>query len=177
MMFGKKAGQAAIGRSGAAGSLLGQAAMEYLMTYGWALLVIVIVIAILLVMNPFSAPQTCRFDSIGFACNNIAVKATDGTLLGSITNGNNNGIIVKDVVCTKDKTNTPPAFSPPTGFVETTVSRQGIYDIPTTVKCDTTGVAGADFSGKIWVYYSNDEDNPATYPVRTTSANLITKFI
>jgi len=156
------------------GKKAGQAAMEYLMTYGWALLVIVIVIAILLIMNPFSSPQSCKFDSIGFACENIAVKATDGTLLGGITNGNNNGITVKGIVCTKAKgTTAPPA---PTTVTSTPVARQGSYAIPATVKCDSTGPAGGEFSGKVWIFYKNDEDTLA-YPNRTASATLTTKFI
>lgn len=161
MMVGKKAGQAA---------------MEYLMTYGWALLVIVIVIAILLIMNPFSAPQTCRFDSVGFACDNVAVTTT-GALLGGITNGNNNGIIIKGVVCTTDKSSTVPGQ--PTGFTSTNVARQGTYSFPTgtsALSCGTTGAKGADFSGKVWIFYSNDEDD-ASYPVRTASATLVTKLI
>jgi hypothetical protein len=190
MMVGKKLGQAAIERSGAArrgqaaiesaaptaGALHAQAAMEYLMTYGWALLVIVIVIAILIIMNPFSAPQTCRFDSVGFACNNIAVTTT-GTLLGGITNGNNNGIVVKGIVCTADKSSTVPVQ--PKDFASAKIARQGIYSFPagaSTISCGSGGAKGADFSGKVWVFYSNDEDD-ASYPVRTASANLITKFI
>lgn len=34
-------------------NLKGQAAMEYLMTYGWAILAIVLVIAALIFLNPF----------------------------------------------------------------------------------------------------------------------------
>ena len=79
------------------GKKTGQAAMEYLMTYGWALLVIVIVIAILLIMNPFSAPQSCKFDQIGFACDN-AVVTTGGVLLMGVINGNNNAISVSQAV-------------------------------------------------------------------------------
>jgi len=160
------------------GKKAGQAAMEYLMTYGWALLVIVIVIAILLIMNPFSAPQTCKFDQIGFACNNMAVT-TSGALLGSITNGNNNGIKVIKVTC--EKPSTAPLNPANTGG--TVVARQANYDIPATgtagaVTCTgASGAKGADYSGKIWVYYANDEDNQATYPVRVASANIVTKLI
>ena len=147
--------------------------MEYLMTYGWALLVIVIVIAILLIMNPFSAPQSCKFDQIGFACNNMAVTTT-GALLGSITNGNNNGIKIIKVECMKP--NTQP--SNPTNTGGTVVARQANYEIPAGITCvGASGAKGADYSGKIWVYYANDEDNQATYPVRIASANIVTKLI
>ena len=42
--------------------------MEYLMTYGWALLAIIIVIAALLYLNPFRAPELCLFQQQGFSC-------------------------------------------------------------------------------------------------------------
>ena len=51
----------------------GQAAMEYLMTYGWAILVIVIVLAVLLFLNPFKAPETCLFQQPGFSCSDATV--------------------------------------------------------------------------------------------------------
>jgi hypothetical protein len=37
----------------------GQSALEYLMTYGWALVVIVIVVAALVVFGVFSTPKNC----------------------------------------------------------------------------------------------------------------------
>jgi len=161
----------------------GQAAMEYLMTYGWALLVIVIVIAILLIMNPFSAPQSCKFDQIGFACDNAVVTATGGFLLMGITNGNNNAINVTDVQCTSSKsTSAPPPMA--AGFAANTViARQGTLMInktsPRTTGTKCTGAsttAGTDFSGKIWIFYKNIEDG-ADYPLRTASANIVTKVI
>ena len=63
--------QAAIERTSfAAGSRKGQAAMEYLMTYGWAFLVIVIVLAILAFYLPtlLRAPESCLFSQPGFSC-------------------------------------------------------------------------------------------------------------
>ena len=49
----------------------GQAAMEYLMTYGWALLVIVIVIAVLLVIlgRMLKGTPDCTFGEAAFVCN------------------------------------------------------------------------------------------------------------
>ncbi len=42
--------------------------MEYLATYGWALLAIVVVLGILFLAVPLSAPEMCRFDDMGFSC-------------------------------------------------------------------------------------------------------------
>ena len=60
-----------------AGSLRAQAAMEYLVTYGWALLVIVIVIAVLLYINPFRAPEQCLFDHAAAHRRDIDARAGD----------------------------------------------------------------------------------------------------
>jgi len=151
--------------------------MEYLMTYGWALLVIVIVIAILLIMNPFSAPQSCKFDQIGFACDNAVVTATGGYLLMGITNGNNNAINVSGVLCTSSKSSAVPTN--PNNFASTMIARQGnlLLNKSSNVACTGAPTAvGADFSGKIWVFYKNTEDG-ADYPIRTASANIVTKVI
>jgi hypothetical protein len=57
----------------------GQSALEYLMTYGWALVVIVVVVAalVLLVGNPTAASDRCNSPSAGFSIEN-AELGTDG---------------------------------------------------------------------------------------------------
>jgi len=154
--------------------------MEYLMTYGWALLVIVIVIAILLIMNPFASPQTCKFDTVGFACDNIAVRANDTRLVGSILNGNNNAVDIFNVTCLKSSA---PQPATPTGNKIDTLGRQGAFAFNVTagtnhtVACaDASKTPGTDFSGKIWVFYKNAGET-SDYPMRVVSANLITKVL
>ena len=55
--------------------------MEYLMTYGWAILVIVIVLAALLYLGVFNlgerVPDQCRF-KVGILCTSAKVSAADG---------------------------------------------------------------------------------------------------
>ncbi len=159
--------------------------MEYLMTYGWALLVIVVVIAILLIINPFSAPQGCRFDQVGFQCANNVVIDSNGMLFMSITNANNNAIKVFSVICTADKTATAPAIG--TLFTVPAVQRQASFNINSTNPLSTGVIctkdnsaykppAGTEFSGKVWVFYKNDEDG-GDYPYRTVSANVVTKTV
>ncbi|MCX6777790.1 MAG: hypothetical protein NT157_02800, partial [Candidatus Micrarchaeota archaeon] len=64
----------------------GQAAMEYLMTYGWAILVIVIVLAALLYLGVFNVrpPEICTF-SPGITCKTFYLKAAKVNL--TLTNG------------------------------------------------------------------------------------------
>jgi len=65
-----------------------QAAMEYLMTYGWALLVIVLVLGALIylgVLNPQGRMQDMCNLPIGFGCE-VAGLSTNGTLYLKVTN-------------------------------------------------------------------------------------------
>jgi len=76
----------------------GQAAMEYLMTYGWAILVILVVIGVLYwmgILNP-KAPEACTFKA-GFSCASYQLTPTTFSLkLGQATG---KSIRVTDVGC------------------------------------------------------------------------------
>jgi len=67
----------------------GQAAMEYLMTYGWALLILVVVIGVLFSMGVFN-PQNYMSEECSFQPS-LPCKGTsltkDGTLSIYLTNG------------------------------------------------------------------------------------------
>ena len=171
-------GQAAIDWSSTSArplSMRGQAAMEYLMTYGWALLVIALVITILVLFLP-TTPSTCRFDMVGFTCDLPAFANVGGntSLYLTIYNGNNNNIRINSTYCTADKTSESPNIAIPAS--STLVTRQGNYTIIAS-PCYRNGVlmgattAGSDFSGKLWVFYRNEED-PSNSPLRVVSATI-----
>ena len=182
-MNGMKA-QAAIGFAAANAGSRGQAAMEYLMTYGWALLVIVIVIGILLWMNPFSAPQGCRFDQIGFTCENPVIDS-NGALYMKVTNNNNNAINLIGLACVQDRSNNLPTFRNELDKQQF-INRQGSFDTSNESirlychKFDGTALSslqsGSEFSGKVWVFYRNEEDG-SNYPIRSTGATIVTKVV
>jgi len=82
----------------------GQAAMEYLMTYGWAILIVIIVVAALWAMGVFtvSAPVACSpcfsyFAFVDYADGTLVMRngpqdisinsVTGGTLTGTFTPG------------------------------------------------------------------------------------------
>ncbi|VVC02238.1 Uncharacterised protein [uncultured archaeon] len=167
----------------------GQAAMEYLMTYGWALLVIVIVIGILLVLNPFQAPQGCRFEQLSFTCTNPIVQAANGRIYMSVTNGNNNAIQVLNVTCVAGTTPTAPSFSTGVFSNSGTIQPQTAFDLSSGTnyticrKSNTdsgtyTGAAGNSFSGKVYVYYRYIEDPTGVgYPARVAIATVTTKLV
>jgi hypothetical protein len=83
----------------------GQAALEYLMTYGWAILVIVIVLGILLLLfTNMSKVQRCM-TPVGFSCGDsqpiVKAAASDGTITLSMAlqNGLGKSINVRRVQC------------------------------------------------------------------------------
>ena len=78
----------------------GQAAMEYLMTYGWALLVIVIVLALLLIIlgGYLQGTPSCVFEEAGFVCNEpvppVIGGANHNTLYGQFQHAHDKSIIL-----------------------------------------------------------------------------------
>jgi hypothetical protein len=107
-MFGRKKGQAAIERpSFAARHHKGQAAMEYLMTYGWAILVIVIVLAFLMYyLSSLRPPETCSFFEPGFSCDvkKPVIVSESGTndvyVIFRLDNQQGQAVDIKGVLCT-----------------------------------------------------------------------------
>jgi hypothetical protein len=84
----------------------GQAVMEYLITYGLALFVILIVLAILVavVLPSLRAPETCQFTQPGFTCNQAphAIVADSGgnvRMLFQLDNAQGKAIMVTGVGC------------------------------------------------------------------------------
>ena len=161
----------------------GQAAMEYLMTYGWALLVIVIAIGVLLILNPFKASNQCLFDQTGLQCNQPVnpVVDTNGVLYMTLTNGFQNSILVTGVKCTANRdtqTNAAPYALPKEIASQSTMqfNGTGVYGVKCTdVNGATSFTQGADFTGKLWVWYKN-KDDPTGYPEKTMTANIVSKI-
>ena len=81
----------------------GQASLEFLMTYGWAILVVLVVISSLAyfgVLNPQQfLPRKCQFGQ-GFICIDHQLLKTGGTFPGKLTILLNNGL-GNDVEITK----------------------------------------------------------------------------
>ncbi len=160
-------------RKSAPRSLKGQAAMEYLMTYGWAILVIVIVLAVLLFYLPqfLRAPESCVFSSAGFTCSDqrpTIFVASDNTvhLAINVFNGQGKAITVSKVMCTTGSTvNTNSTEGESTGTPEFPDDIAAGQVVPyANVPCeDASGNAvsfapGSDFRGNfiIWYRYTDD---------------------
>ncbi|MFA5108330.1 MAG: hypothetical protein WC492_02230 [Candidatus Micrarchaeia archaeon] len=164
-------------------NMKGQSAMEYLMTYGWALLVIVIVIAVLMFIKPFGAPETCLFQQSGFACEGHRFSAgttgnPDGAFYAKITNGQQKAIVVSKVACVTG------SQSPSTWTAISTDNNVGAEQYIAAlwsgngVKCyDADGNVfplekGSDFSGRLYIQYKY-KGEPDSIPVKTTIATII----
>lgn len=135
--------------------------MEYLMTYGWALLVIVIVIAVLMFIRPFGAPESCVFQQPGFSCEGH--RLVGDQLYASVVNGQQKSIEQVSVACARG-TNEPDSYTDISG---TFPHGQAI---PVQVTCPTT--VGEDFSGRLYVLYHYNDDASGV-PAKRSVANVI----
>jgi hypothetical protein len=90
----------------------GQAVMEYLITYGLALFVILVVLGILfaVILPMLKAPKTCKFSDPGFACDQMehslvaAPSNNNVRMLFQLYNTGGKTVVIKDVLCTTAST-------------------------------------------------------------------------
>ena len=191
--FGKKKeslrGQAQIGRTSfSARPLKGQAAMEYLMTYGWAILVIVIVLAVLLFYLPqfLRAPESCVFAQAGFSCSDkkptIYIPTGENTvhLAINVFNGQGKAITVHNVLCTTAAVgDVLIANAEPPGNNEGASIPAGGSRTYDTARKDSAGndvslSAGGDFRGSFVIWYNFQDDvQPAGGSVKRQTQAVI----
>lgn len=187
-MFGKnRKGQAAIKRTPfSARSHKGQAAMEYLMTYGWAILVIVIVLGTLAFLLPslLTAPEECRFKQTGFSCDikkPVIVSETstnDIYVRFRLDNQQSQAVKIKGVLCTTssgeiDKTTISRLSS------EQRVPAGSYYEFTDKIFClddsnppqQVVSTPNSNFRGTLVVLY-NYENEVTNAPERMATATI-----
>lgn len=158
------------------------------------MLVIVIVIAVLILINPFGATPQCIFSEPGFRCNLPAtpVLSTNGLLQGSLTNGQKSMVRVMGIRCVSGTTMQNLTSS--TTFVDVVPGASmtfqsivpgarcgeptdnivsGVWTSTTTPK---SYAAGSQFRGKLWIYYRYKPD-VITTGVRSASANIVAQVV
>jgi hypothetical protein len=82
----------------------GQTAMEYLMTYGWAILIIMVVVAVLFYLGVFNLGSTisqCTFPP-GFTCVANKLQAGTAKLYLKIGQGTGHNIMITGINCTQN---------------------------------------------------------------------------
>jgi hypothetical protein len=134
----------------------GQSAMEYLMTYGWAILVAAVVIVVIFgsgILNP-SLPEQCILQA-GFQCLN-SYMAQNGVLSINIIQITSSPINVTAVGCNENESvlNMQP-YNP-------NIMLQIDSNYTFNVQCYTgsgkfTGTPGASFKGFLLINYTNIE--------------------
>lgn len=156
----------------------GQAALEYLVNYGWAILIIVIVLAVLTFeFGGFStgtfASQTC-VAQVGITCQG-PVMNTSGYVAANFTSFQT-PYSVTAVACTTNK----PASANLINF--TSIAPTLVYTNPTRIafKCPIQVPIGANitlgssFSGYIWFKYNTQAANNIISEVATVSVRAST---
>ncbi|MDO8339670.1 MAG: hypothetical protein Q7T16_03360 [Candidatus Burarchaeum sp.] len=153
----------------------GQAAMEYLMTYAWAILVIILVLAIIIYLRIFEIgskiPERCDFGS-GLLC--TSAKVTPTSLLLKLKSGFNRPISICNLVCDNSKT---PGAIDLGGADGACTSALASLDVgeeklvgPVTSGCsDSSGTivpVGMRYQGKLFLtyYLAGDSGNPRVIP-------------
>ncbi len=126
-----------------------QSAMEYLMTYGWAILVIAIVVGVLYyigIFTPHGIGNGC-IPVAGFLCQN-PVLSSNGLLSFGFSQTNGYPITVTGIECTLN--NSLPASFQAEGF-----TLQSGDEAPISIYCPLQSSAiGQQFTGYIWIQYS-----------------------
>ena len=168
--------------------LKGQAMMEYLMTYGFAIFVIVVILAVLAFYLPqfVNTPATCLFDKTEFDCQDrppalIADSSNNVELVIKVQNNDNRAILVTRALCTvvpkaEIKKGTPfeTAFSPELKVA----AGASTPDNWKSFKCSSkTGqdrlslTANSEFRGHFVIWYKYEDDLPGV-PERKSTAVL-----
>ncbi len=145
----------------------GQAAIEYLSTYGFAILVIVIVIAVLMsLFQSVGKPEMCIVKPTGFTCGDIPPRAhlDNGQLLLDFrfSNEQQQTVNILKIVCVKGSSDTPPSNA--NWEVKNIQVTPGNYAELLNVKCyendgsPVIATEGQDFSGVVFVKYRYAND-------------------
>lgn len=169
----------------------GQAVMEYLITYGLALFVILIVLAILVavVLPSLQAPETCQFTQPGFGCSTkkhvlVADSGNNVRLLFQLDNEQGKAVSISGVLCSSDspaninKAAVPALASNISLAGGQSISFGGVGEEVDCVKEDGTDVIlapNSNFKGTLAITYNFDEEvagAPERLAVATLTGNV-----
>ena len=144
-----------------------QSAMEYLLTYGWSILIIAIALVTLFELGYFNGtnstlPSEC-IPQIGFLCNNLQLNST-GNL--TLTVGNNGGqnLVITGLGCS-NSSSTPTTFSP----VLLTLGQDQSKQVTFECQLNSQNI-GSSFKGSLWVQLNNGQEEE----LGSTSATVST---
>jgi len=138
-----------------------QSAMEYLMTYGWAILIIAVVLGVFFsigVFNPSAfVSSTCVLSS-GLECANY-VLSTNGILTVRIENSMNDPINITAIGCSENKTTNGMSTLP----VQAYIPLGGSYTFNIPCAGASNSLIGSLYEGYLNINYTDDvTDFPQT---------------
>ena len=146
-----------------------QSAMEYLMTYGWAILIIAVVIAVLFTLGVFNASNfssTACIAVSGFICASPAMN-TSGYLSVTVGQIVNSSIKITGIDCTGTQ-GTPT-------FQGTSINLSAESTTPIVFHCPLASqTLGGYFTGYLWLQYMANgqtlQEQIATVTVSATTS-------
>ena len=165
-----------------------QSAMEYLMTYGWAILVIAIVLVALYALGVFNGSAFLHpscIASSGYICTNqTALPDATGNVIVGFSFGQNGGSTVYNAligVAPQAGGSTPSGF--PTSITQNTIGTapyslnagniQPVFvDVPAS-EFNSGNAIGSEFNGYVWLNYSTSPNGPHNNAAKV--ATLIVK--
>ena len=138
----------------------GQSAMEYLMTYGWAILIIAIVLAALFSLGVFGGglglPNACVAQS-GFSCSSPVYGHATGNILVTIGQNTGTNWVAANIIFANATTlSTITGGTWPTGPGSNAIGAtwySGSVQATNIPVSPTTTAIGAAVSGQIWARY------------------------
>ena len=155
----------------------GQAAMEYLMTYGWALLIIIVVLAIFIVLL-MNIPnlERCDLGSIGLICNNPIPVIEGSTLKLRLGNGLQEKITIQGFYCTDNtgfSAGDITTWDAPTGDADIQHGSYENYDVTCAGAGDVD--VGQTYTGKLFIQYNQASDETLGLSPRIANAVVVVK--
>ena len=151
--------------------VIAQSAMEYLMTYGWAILIISLVLASLWTLGVFSSPGggggAACIGSIGYLCG-TPVLESNGVLLTTIGQTASSGTMtVTSLGCSNSSTQ-------PSTFYSTTISLRPSQAVGSSFICILpVNTIGAPFTGTLWIQYTLGTITGLVSKIGTVSTKVI----
>ncbi len=144
-----------------------QSAMEYLMTYGWAILIIAVVLASLFSLGVFnsgaSAASGACSTRVGYLCSN-PVLLSNGLL--STTIGSSHPITVTGVACSSGSS-APSSFS--SANIALAAGAQQNVDFPCSL---SSSAIGTPFSGNLWLQYNQSGQSGLVVQIASINAKV-----
>lgn len=148
----------------------GQSAMEFIMTYGWAILIIAVILVTLYSIGSFSpaTPSTC-IAITGYLCASPVLNSA-GMLSVNVGQLSSGSITVTGTSCTSN----PNA----TSFTQTTpIVMQADQPQNLTFYCPLSGFSmGSSFSGYLWIEYDGTAGTGLVGEIGRVKASVIAPY-